>query len=411
MNHGRPIARVAGVLAVLGLLLPRIALATDTQATACAPTDTTCGWIRTLTDSALGYWPMPRHMAVDPAGNVYIAGETYPDKTRYIHTEVLLAKYDRAGNRLWLRRFRAPGADGFNVAYGIAVDAKGNICLGGITDGSYTDPKAPAQRKGFAARYDSDGRQLWAADRPLEVFTMAQDSRGNCYAVSSNEVAKYDPRGTLLWNHRRKKIIDAAVESDGTLHIIGPHSNHSHFTLTTLNRDGKTVRTLALELAAGLGWKRYDFARLVLKAGGGNVYLHAHLYGEERQGKPRIEIYLAKIANGQLAWARRHGSEGKRWDAFDLTLDLQGNAYLSGMSQSLAQDGVRNGFVMKYGVEGELRWVRSFRSNHNNGAGSISIDGHGNVYTAGGTSGELDGQPVTVGRSSTPFIARNRPQE
>ena len=377
----------------------------------CVPDDTACGWTRFLTDEALGDWPMTRHMAADPAGNVYIVGETYPERIRYLRTETLLAKYDHAGNRLWLRRFRAPGADGFNVAYGLAVDGAGNICLGGITDGSYDDPGKPRQRRGFAARYDTSGRRLWAVDRPLEVATMAQDSGGNCYAIAANEIAKYGPSGSLLWSHRQR-VIDAAVDADGTLHIIGPESDGSHFTLTTLKQDGRTVRTLPLKLAKELDWQSHNFTRLVLKAGGGNVYLHALLHGEERRGKTRIETYLARITpDGRVAWERRYGRAGERWDGFDLTLDGAGNAYISGMSQSLAQDGVRNGFVIKYGAGGELKWVRRYHANHNNGIGSVSIDAHGNLYTAGGSDGGLDGQAVTKGRSSTPFIARNRPRE
>ena len=393
-------------------LLTLAALASPSlSAEECAPNDTACGWSRFLTDEALGHWPMTRHMAADPAGNVYIVGETYPERVRYLRTETLLAKYDHTGKRRWLRRFRAPGADGFNVAYGLAVDGAGNICLGGITDGSYDDPNQPRQRKGFAARYDTSGRRLWAVDRPLEVATMAQDSNGHCYAISANEIAKYGQGGTLLWSHRQR-VIDAAVDTDGTLHILSPHSDDSHFTLTTLKQDGQTIRTLELALGTELDWQRHDFTRLVLKARSGNVYLHALLHGEGRQGKSRIETYLARITpEGRLAWERRYGRAAERWDGFDLTLDGAGNAYLSGMSQGLAQDGVRNGFVIKYGADGELKWLRRYRSGHNNGIGSVSTDGHGNLYTAGGSDGGFDGQVVAKGRSSTPFIARNRPRK
>lgn len=380
------------------------------QADSCTASDTGCGWTQTVTDPALGEWPGVRHMAADPSGNVYVVGETYPAVANYRHSETLLAKYDAGGKLLWLRRFSGPGADGLNAAYGIAVDVAGNICLGGITDGSYVTPGTPARRKGFAARYDTNGERLWAIDRPIEVFAMVQDGERNCYAASTNEVAKYDQRGALVWSYRQT-IRDVAVEPGGVLHLIAIESNAALPSLITLDQQGRETRRISLELGKSIGWAEKGFTRFVLKTDGkGSVYLHASATGLDQQRQPRIETYLARLTpEGQLAWEAHHGRVTERWDSFDLALDNQGNAYLSGVRQAINGQGPRNGFVMKYSASGALQWIRHFDGASKNGAGSISLDAQGNYFIAGGTEGVLEGQPVDRGRRNTPFIARNRP--
>ena len=349
-------------------------------------------------------------MAADPAGKVYVVGETYPAVANYRHSETLLAKYDASGKRLWLRRFSGPGADGLNAAYGIAVDRVGNVCLGGITDGSYVDSAAAGQRKGFAARYDTHGKRLWAVDRPAEVFAMVQDGVGSCYAASTNEVAKYDSRGALVWSYRQT-IRDVAVDPDGALHLIALQSESADPYLITLDRQGRETRKVRLALGGSIGWAEKGFTRFVIKSDGkGSVYLHANATGLDRQGRPRIETYLARVSpKGKLAWEAHHGVVTERWDSFDLALDNQGNAYLSGVRQAINGQGPRNGFVMKYSASGALQWIRHYDGASKNGAGSISIDAYGNYYIAGGTEGVLEGQQVAKGRRNTSFIARNRP--
>lgn len=382
----------------------------DSYAGSCTASDSECSWLQTVIDPALGEWPGVRHLAADPAGNLYVVGETYPSAANYRHSETLLAKYDSGGRRLWLQRFSGPAAEGLNAAYGIAVDTAGNVCLGGITDGSFAASSKVPGRKGFAARYDTNGARLWAVDRPIEVFAMVQDGEGSCYAASLNEVAKYDARGVLMWSYRQT-IRDVAVEPGGALHLVALPKGAVNPHLITLDRQGREGRKIELELGKSIDWPDKGFTRFVLKADGkGGVYLQANATGRDRQGRPRIETYLARFsAAGRLLWERHHGEVQERWDSFDLALDPQGNAYLAGVRQAITGQGPRNGFVMKYSENGALQWIRAFDGASKNGAGSISFDAQGNYYIAGGTEGALENQPPAKGRRNTPFIARNRP--
>lgn len=393
---------VAGV-AIYGLLFA------GRDGLACPAEESGCGWTLTLVDSALGYWPMPRSMAVDAEGNIYLAGESYPDAADYTRNEVLLAKYDASGAPIWVRQLRAPGADGFNIAYGIALDDAGNFCIGGITDGSYDDPTQPPGRKGFVSRYDAHGRQLWAVDRSREVLAVAHDRAGNCYASSNLGVTKLTAQGMVAWSHSQPTS-GIVLTSDGTPYIIGPGAEATRPRLVRLDSAGRIVRDMTLQLGRESGWSGLQFSRFALKADGrGHLYLHANISGNDRKGNIRIAAYLAKLTyEGELLWERHYGVEGERWDTFDHVLDNKG-ILMSGMYQRISCPCPLNSFVMRYDTTGNLQWVRQHSASEDNGAGSIGVDSHGNYYIAGGTRGVLDGQPLARERSNTPFIARNRP--
>jgi hypothetical protein len=127
-------------------------------------------WVRNFGE-ALEDWP--RDVVTDPAGNVYIAG-SFRSQTLTVDTttltsqgfsDIFLAKYDAAGNPLWLK-----GAGGVynDEAVSLACDLAGHVYAAGnfsspeiyfdtfllINAHWFSDP--------FLVRYDPDGHVEWA---------------------------------------------------------------------------------------------------------------------------------------------------------------------------------------------------------------------------------------------------------
>jgi hypothetical protein len=92
-------------------------------------------------------------VAVDASGNVYVAGYTegaLPGQTNLGEmgfSDAFVRKYDAAGDELWTRQC---GTSGYDWAYGVAVDASGNVYVAGSTYGTL-----PGQTK-FGRRSDYD---------------------------------------------------------------------------------------------------------------------------------------------------------------------------------------------------------------------------------------------------------------
>lgn len=401
-----PRAILWGGFVLVTLLFVRAGQATPAPET-CPSGDTSCGWTRLLTDKAFGKSPTVRDMAVDPAGNVYLAGETYPETAQFGQSDTLIVKYDARGNRLWTQRLAASGG-GFNMAYGIDVDAAGGICVGGTTDGLFGKGKAK-RGGGFVARYNAQGKRLWAQNTADPVMWVDVNSAGHCHAASLGQVIKFDTSGKPMWRYQGE-IGAMTASSDGRVYIAN-QPGRAALRLTVVGEDGREQRSMGPALGNTLGWSQIDLRNLALADDGqGGLYLQATLTGKDRTGAVHIGAFLARIdLVGKLQWERYYGPEQYRWDSFDIAVDASSNAYLAGRRMTIPKVSPTDVFAVSFGSDGTLRWARAYGTPVFDGAGRIAVDRSGSYYIAGGTEGDLDGQINPVERIAVPFIARNRP--
>ncbi len=137
-------------------------------------------------------------IAADAAGNAYVVGETsslnFHGDTRNSNdgTGVFVAKIDPNGSQLLYTTILEGNNDDFG--HGIAVDASGNVYLGGeatngfpTTPGAFSTVKDPTQSDAFIAKLNSSGNSVYVTyyggtqfERVLDV---AVDSAGKVYAV------------------------------------------------------------------------------------------------------------------------------------------------------------------------------------------------------------------------------------
>jgi hypothetical protein len=117
-------------------------------------------------------WTSVYGIATDSQGNVYWAGSVRGTSefgcgtiTTGSNTAGVLAKYDAAGNCLWVRSVLVTFDDAW--AYDIAIDAEDRIYITGSYNGSavFSNDITLDSYVGddiFLARYDVDGTCLWA---------------------------------------------------------------------------------------------------------------------------------------------------------------------------------------------------------------------------------------------------------
>jgi uncharacterized delta-60 repeat protein len=118
-------------------------------------------------------------IAVDPSGNVYVTGESDGIVTRRNYATV---KYDRNGNEVWVARYNCSGDfDWYGSA--IAVDPSGNVYVAGYSYGIGTSSDYAT------VKYDSAGNEVWVAryNGPGNsydcVTAIAVDPSGNVYVT------------------------------------------------------------------------------------------------------------------------------------------------------------------------------------------------------------------------------------
>src|ERR1017187_6645595 len=324
-------------------------------------------------------------IAVYKHGNVYIIG-TYTSPIITINStvltnlgtgDVIMAKYDSAGNFQWAR-----SAGGTNYDYGccVAVDASGSVYFGGyytsssITFGSYVLPGG-YQVNIFVAKYDSSGNCLWA-EHPMGsgfLVGLATDNFGHLFlggtiktftnfgnSVTLNTggaedpfIAKYDTSGIALW----ARGCSGSGGDWGEAVATDPVGNC--YLTGTFQSDPLTVGTHQLNATIG----NYDY-------------------------------FLAKYdSSGNAVWAKGAGGTGAEC-TFGLCTDHCWNVYVTGVFTSpemtvgnttLINPGVDNNemFVAKYDSSGAVMWAKRGGGTNDDYGYGVASDTSNNIYNTG----------------------------
>lgn len=151
----------------------------------------------------------PSRMAMDAAGNMYIAGFV---RTTHNDVDYLTLKYSPEGNLLWKARWNGDAND-CDRAYFIALDGDGNVY---VTGKSYNGDREQGgtQYDIVTLKYNPNGKLVWNKsfngapnndDRPLGL---GLDRDGNAYVIGESRgvdksgfylIVKYDPSGETVW--------------------------------------------------------------------------------------------------------------------------------------------------------------------------------------------------------------------
>jgi len=96
--------------------------------------DGTTAWVRRYNGTGNGD-DEARAIAVDGSGNVYVTGYSYGSGTDEDYATI---KYYPNGDTAWVSRYNGPG-NGYDRAWGVAVDGSGNVYVTGTSVGSGTE--------------------------------------------------------------------------------------------------------------------------------------------------------------------------------------------------------------------------------------------------------------------------------
>lgn len=132
-------------------------------------------------------------VATDAAGNVFVVGTGggFGKGQR----DAFVAKYGAAGELLWTRHVGTPEDD---WGYGVATDAAGNVVMGGTTRGSLGALNQGSD-DAFVAKYTRAGKRLWAR----QFGTAGNDSTsGVATDASGNVVIEGTTTGSLGGRNR-----------------------------------------------------------------------------------------------------------------------------------------------------------------------------------------------------------------
>lgn len=217
--------------------------------------DRTLGWMTSFNNAVNGD-DVAQAVALDPAGNIYVAGWS-----RYSHVttaaDILVMKYDPNGNVLWSRTNGSyPGGEDY--AFGIATAPDGSVYVAGSVSntGGASD--------GWLRKYDALGTVVWTmaytspslgdeavfyavAVDPVSgsVFVAGTEVRSDLLQYGNGLVLKVAPlSGTVLWagtfndaGNFWDEALGVAVDPDGGAVVTGYETVTDTAVGTSLSMD------------------------------------------------------------------------------------------------------------------------------------------------------------------------------
>ncbi|MGH1339221.1 MAG: hypothetical protein ACRBFS_24095, partial [Aureispira sp.] len=334
--------------------------------------------------------------STDNSGNVYLAGATNStnnissgghQNTFGGNRDAFLVKFNDNGTRQWATYY---GGNATDEGFGCAPDINGHVYLTGVTNSTNNISFNGHQNSlglggglddAFLVKFDANGVRLWATyyggnytsgnnsgyDR---AYACTTDNAGNVFMTgnsSSNNGIAFNGHQNSYSGFFYGDVFLVKFNSSG-VRQWGTYSGSGSGRSCVVDNNG-TVLIAGTRRAISSSSVDYAF---ITKFNTNGTYQWNESYGE------------------------RYGSRSGDTRGYSCALDAAGNAYLAGSTEGtpflfnngthqIRHGGDSDGFLVKYNITGNLQWETYYGGSDEDEAEACTVDLQGNVYLAGWT--------------------------
>ncbi len=353
-------------------------------------------WSRTYAGPAGGQdfgW----QVAIDPAGNAIVAGDSVGIGTDY---DIVLLKYSPQGSLLWMQRYDGPasGYDALSAGFSLAVDSNGDVVVGGYSAGVGTGPD------GVVLKYSAAGVLLWearhngTANGTDDIYGIRIDGAGNVYATGETTgsltgrdllTLKYSPGGALLW----KREYDGPASGQDYVYklALGPANDVAIVGVSAGIGTGNDLVAIHYDTDGSVLWtNRFNGAANKDDLAFGVAINNASqvaVTGFTEKGWESSAITLLYDTSGALLWSQDLDASSLYLgdDAgIDCDFDSDGNLFMVGYGWGGPEFGYET-LLVEYSPFGQLLFEDVYDGvAHGDDFGlCLTLDDHDNAYVAG----------------------------
>lgn len=294
--------------------------------------------------------------------------------------DIFIAKYNSAGNLLWIKSAGGTGNDAGNA---VSFDKVGNVIVTGEFSGSCSFGSNTLISQGgsidiFTAKYDSNGNQLWA-------------KKGS---------AKYTDRGT-----------DVSVDTNNNIYVTGMFSDTITFDNKYDNPIYNAMFIVKYNSAGVEQWVRWMGSGNVVNMGGisvqnnevnitgnfiGTLYFFGNTSLTTLSSNYSNNIFICKYdSNGNIIWKHSNGSDNDI-SAESIAQNSNGEISITGNFKCRLSEfslvygegvfcsvGYSDTYVSSYDNAGNWLWARQSGGQNNDFAHAITILKNNTIVTTG----------------------------
>jgi len=298
----------------------------------------------------------------------------------------------------WVSRYNGPG-NNVDEAFAVVCDVSGNTYVTGSSSTS------GANLDYATVKYNSAGVEQWVAryNGPANFVDIANaiavDGSGNVYVTGISTgttsftdyaTVKYNSAGQQQWVARYNgpsngtdEAYSIAVDGSGNVYVTGESLSGSNFDFATVkyNSAGSEQWTARYNGPQS----SIDNAAVVRVDGLGNVYVTGSSTGS---GSGLDYATIKYNSSGQQLWASRYNGTNNADDVpSDMAIDGAGNVYVSGGSSGSTSS--NDYLTIKYNSTGQEQWNARYNGpgNDNDVTFGLVVSGTGNVYVTGSSIG------------------------
>lgn len=326
-------------------------------------------------------------IAVDEAGNVYVAGDSQSDSASSGGWDIVTIKYDSSGAEQWVARFDGPASNNDRVS-AIALDGVGNAYVTGFCTGVSTGSDC------ITISYNSSGEVRWLAqyDSPGgggdQGTDIAVDRAGNVFVCALADhgftTIMYDSSGIEQWVANLNNAgspAAIALDASGNVLVTGfMGQGVFNFDIATV-KYSHTGEELWVASYIGPAHDE-DLAEAIDSDAEGNVYVTGRSMG--RNTEMDIITIRYNCSTGAEEWVERFDRNGNDGGNALVVDDRAGIVYVTGYSGP-----VPDYTTIAYSLAGEQKWVAFYHylESVSDCAYAVSLDESGNIYVTGSSAG------------------------
>ncbi len=341
-------------------------------------------------------------VATDNSGNCYVAATVTNTGSSL---DIAVLKYNAAGDLIWHTEWNGP-SNLYDAPSSVALDPLGNVYVAGTTYGSPTNPNYallklnPDGNLQWASAYDYAGFPDVATGISFDAMMDPVVTGGSATAADAWDYAtvRYNKASGVQSGTNRVNV--PGVGLDNALAFIRGTAGDLYITGYREVNGEKDIQTVKLDNTFTLAWVvNYDGegladeGRAIGADNSGNVYV-AGRTDKANGGSDFITIKYGPA--GEVLWQRRYQAKKDIWmaEANKLAVSADGGVIVVGT----IFDGERQNFMtVKYTADGKLEWEKEYNGLEGDAKGKdILVGTDGKVYVTGVTSAGSGATYTTV---------------